>query len=157
MQLHEIKPIHKFKNKKRIGRGGKRGTYSGRGIKGQRARAGRKLKDMEREAILRIPKRRGIKFKPVSPKPAIVKLGDLNKIFDSGQKITPRTLLKKGLIHRFGKKLQDVKILAEGKLEKSLVFIGVKVSKGAKAKIEKAVPILVVLTIAATGSEANSG
>lgn len=41
MQLHELKPKHKAKKKKRVGRGGKRGTFSGRGVKGQKARAGR--------------------------------------------------------------------------------------------------------------------
>ncbi|KPJ73361.1 50S ribosomal protein L15, partial [Parcubacteria bacterium DG_74_1] len=49
MQLHEIKPIHKLKKSKRIGRGGKRGTYSGRGIKGQKSRAGRRFKPVIRE------------------------------------------------------------------------------------------------------------
>lgn len=59
MQLHELKPIHKRKKPKRIGRGGKRGTYSGRGVKGQKARAGRKLKPIIREIIKRYPKIRG--------------------------------------------------------------------------------------------------
>ena len=63
MQLHELKPIHKLKRKKRIGRGGKRGTYSGRGIKGQKARAGRRLKPVIRDLIKRYPKLRGYKFK----------------------------------------------------------------------------------------------
>ena len=39
MQIHELKPNHKRKTGKRIGRGGKRGTYSGRGVKGQKSRA----------------------------------------------------------------------------------------------------------------------
>jgi large subunit ribosomal protein L15 len=63
MQLHELKPRHKLKKKKRVGRGGKRGTYSGRGQKGQLARAGRKLKPIVREIIKRYPKLRGYKFK----------------------------------------------------------------------------------------------
>lgn len=40
MQLHELKPIHPRKRRKRVGRGGKRGTFSGRGTKGQKSRAG---------------------------------------------------------------------------------------------------------------------
>lgn len=40
MQFHQLKPTIKRKNKRRVGRGGKRGTYSGRGIKGQLARSG---------------------------------------------------------------------------------------------------------------------
>jgi len=55
IQLHELKPIHKLKKQKRVGRGGKRGAYSGRGIKGQRARAGRKFKPIIRELIKKYP------------------------------------------------------------------------------------------------------
>ncbi|MFQ6049937.1 MAG: hypothetical protein ACE5J0_02775 [Candidatus Paceibacterales bacterium] len=58
MELHELKPIHKKKKRKRVGRGGKRGTYSGRGIKGQKTRAGRKLKPIIQETIKRYPKLR---------------------------------------------------------------------------------------------------
>jgi large subunit ribosomal protein L15 len=63
MQLHEIKPIYKIKKKKRIGRGGKRGTYSGKGIKGQKSRAGTRFEPIIRGLIKRYPKLRGYKFK----------------------------------------------------------------------------------------------
>jgi large subunit ribosomal protein L15 len=59
MQLHQIKPKTKLKKRKRIGRGGKKGRYCGRGIKGQRARAGRKLKFELKELFKKIPKLRG--------------------------------------------------------------------------------------------------
>ncbi len=59
MQLHEVKPIHKNESRKRIGRGGKRGTYSGKGIKGQKSRAGRKIRPAVRDLIQRTPKLRG--------------------------------------------------------------------------------------------------
>ena len=60
MQLHQLQPIHKLKDKKRIGRGGKRGSYSGRGIKGQKSRAGAKLyRPGRKELLIRIPKLRG--------------------------------------------------------------------------------------------------
>jgi len=36
MQLHQLKPNHKKKSRKRVGRGGKKGTYSGKGMKGQK-------------------------------------------------------------------------------------------------------------------------
>jgi len=61
MQFHQLKPIHKMKKRKRIGRGGKRGTYSGRGTKGQKSRAGRKLVPIIRGLIKRYPKLRGAK------------------------------------------------------------------------------------------------
>ena len=63
MQLQELKPIHRLKKKKRVGRGGKRGTYCGRGIKGQKSRAGRKLKPLIRDVIKKYPKLRGYRFK----------------------------------------------------------------------------------------------
>lgn len=64
MQLHEVVPIHKNKSKKRIGRGGKRGTYSGRGMKGQKSRAGHKIRPAIRDLIQRTPKLRGAKNQP---------------------------------------------------------------------------------------------
>ena len=56
MQLHQISPKLKLKKKKLIGRGGKRGTYSGRGMKGQKARAGRKIRPASRDLIQSLPK-----------------------------------------------------------------------------------------------------
>ena len=61
MQLHEIKPTHKLKTKKRVGRGGKKGTYSGRGVKGQKSRAGAKIRPEIRDLIKKMPKKRGYK------------------------------------------------------------------------------------------------
>ena len=51
MQFHNLKRVHKVKRKKRVGRGGKKGDYSGRGIKGQKSRAGAKFKPLIRELI----------------------------------------------------------------------------------------------------------
>jgi len=65
MQLHQIQSIHKSKTKKRVGRGGKRGTYCGRGIKGQKSRAGVKIRPAARDLIKKIPKMRGYKFKRI--------------------------------------------------------------------------------------------
>lgn len=59
MQLHTLARIHPLKSKKRIGRGGKRGTYSGKGVKGQSSRAGRKIRPGTRDLIQQIPKLRG--------------------------------------------------------------------------------------------------
>ncbi|MBI2003145.1 MAG: 50S ribosomal protein L15, partial [Candidatus Wildermuthbacteria bacterium] len=59
MQIHELKRTSNAKTKKRVGRGGKKGTYSGRGGKGQTARAGSKVKPLIRELIKRYPKARG--------------------------------------------------------------------------------------------------
>ena len=51
MQLHTLKRKTKNKTKKIVGRGGKRGTYSGRGLKGQKARAGRKIRPEFRDLL----------------------------------------------------------------------------------------------------------
>lgn len=141
MQLHELKPIHKLKKRKRIGRGGKRGTYSGRGIKGQKARAGRRLKPIIRELIKRYPKLRGYKFKRAELKPAIINIEILEKKFEFGETINPKILLEKKLICKIKGRIPKVKILgrkAPGKLTKKFIIEGCQVSKSAREEIEKA-------------------
>ncbi|MDI6882976.1 MAG: uL15 family ribosomal protein [Patescibacteria group bacterium] len=142
MQLHQIKPIHKRKSKKRVGRGGKRGTYSGRGVKGQKARAGRKFQPIIRELIKKYPKLRGYRFKSKTKnkksKMAVLNLDILEEKFVSGEKINPQTLLEKKIISKIKGRVPAVKILGKGELRKKLIIEGCKVSKGAKEKIEKA-------------------
>ncbi|MCK4520597.1 50S ribosomal protein L15 [Candidatus Parcubacteria bacterium] len=137
MQINQIKPKHKAKQKKRIGRGGKRGTYSGRGMKGQRSRAGRTSEPIIRGLIKRYPKLRGYKFNKWKVKPTIVNISSLEQ-FKDGDKISPSVLFKKEIIRRIKGKALKVKILGNGKLTKSLTIEGCDVSKSAKEKIEKA-------------------
>lgn len=127
MQLHQLQSIHKNKNKKRIARGGKRGTYSGRGQKGQKSRAGAKIRPAERDLIMRIPKRRGFKNKPFSPKAWVINVGDLEKKFDNSQTITKKLF-----------KAKRVKILGEGEVKKPFIIGGLELSKKAKEKIKAA-------------------
>ncbi len=129
MQLHELKPKHRPKKKKRIGRGGKRGTYSGRGVKGQKSRAGRGPRPALRDIIKKIPKKRGYRFKSIKKKPQIVNLKDLEKHFPAGGKVTPETLLEKGLIGKVKGKMPKVKILGQGKLSKKLTVERCLISK----------------------------
>lgn len=138
MQLHEIKPIHKLKKPKRIGRGGKRGTYSGRGIKGQKSRSGQRLKPEIREVIKRYPKLRGYRFKPWKVRPAIVNIEILEKKFKTGEQVSPKILLEKKLIRRIKGKMPKVKILGKGELAKKLIISDCQISKSAKEKIKKA-------------------
>ncbi|PIV12786.1 MAG: 50S ribosomal protein L15 [Candidatus Nealsonbacteria bacterium CG03_land_8_20_14_0_80_36_12] len=138
MQLHQLKPSHKRKRPKRIGRGGKRGTYSGRGVKGQRSRAGRKFKPAIRELMKRYPKKRGYRFKPLKLKPAIINIGILEKKFKSSETVTPKTLLEKKIIRKIKGKIPKVKILAKGELKKALTIENCQLSKSTKEKIEKA-------------------
>jgi len=140
MQLHQLKPKHKLKKRKRVGRGGKRGTYSGRGLKGQSSRAGRKFKPAIRELIKRYPKLRGYKFKGQKPFPhlSVVNLDTLEKKFKAADTVTPKVLIERGLIRRIRGRLPKVKILGQGKLTKKLIIEDCQVSKQAKEKIEKA-------------------
>ncbi|MEK7574399.1 MAG: 50S ribosomal protein L15 [Patescibacteria group bacterium] len=135
MQLHQLQPIHNLKNKKRIARGGKRGTYSGRGQKGQKSRAGAKIRPAEQDLIIRIPKRRGFKNKPLGLKPLIINIGELEKQFENKQVINKKVLQEKGFIKTLG---QRVKILSGGELKKALEIEGLEVSKKAEEKIKAA-------------------
>lgn len=137
MQLHELKPIHKSKKGKRIGRGGKRGTYCGRGVKGQKSRAGRKLKPIIREIIKRYPKLRGYRFK-AKKEFAVLNLDVLEKKFNEGEKVTPEILVEKRIIRRIGGKVPKIKILGRGEIKKKLEFERCLFSEKAKEKIEKA-------------------
>ncbi len=138
LTLHTIKPFSGSKKKvKRVGRGlGSTGTYSGRGQKGQKARSGGrgglKLLGMRR-IIMSTPKLRG--FKSPHPKMVAVNVGDLEKKFNDGERVTPKTLLEKGLV---GKMKAMVKILGEGEFKKKLIIEDCAVSASAKEKIEKA-------------------
>jgi len=142
MKLHQLQSFNK-KSKKRIGRGGKRGTYSGRGIKGQKARAGHRIRPAERDLILRLPKLRGFKNKPVSSKPLIFNLKDLSfklKLLSlnnkNGVEVDKDVLKKVGIVDPDYK--GEIKILGEGEVTFPLVVKGISVSRKAKEKIEKA-------------------
>ncbi len=140
MQFHRLKPVHKLKRKKRIARGGKRGGYSGRGIKGQKSRAGAKIRPAIRDLMMKFPKKRGRAkhaFKSLFFKPAILNLKDIEKKFKDGEIVNPKTLFEKGLISRKKGALPEVKILGEGEISKKLAFQNILLSKSARAKIEK--------------------
>lgn len=137
MQIHQIKPKIKKSAKKRIGRGGKRGGYSGRGIKGQKSRAGRKIRPEIRDVIKKLPKKRGYRFASFREKPVVVKLDVLENKFNDNDKITPAILLKKGIIKKQKGKLPAIKLL-DGKITKKFLISNVKISKKAAEKIIKA-------------------
>jgi len=138
MQLHQLRSKHKLKKRKRVGRGGKRGTYSGKGLKGQKARSGRRFAPAIRELIKRYPKLRGYRFKGQERYLAIINIGKIDKKFEDSEVVNPKTLLKRKLIRKIKGKMPKVKILGEGQLNKTLVFEDCYISKAAKEKIEKA-------------------
>jgi ribosomal protein L15 len=65
MQIHNLKRTHKNKKDRLIGRGGKHAKTSGRGGKGQTARAGNKRRPELRDIIKKLPKNRGYQFKSI--------------------------------------------------------------------------------------------
>lgn len=144
MQLHELTANKKRKTAKRIGRGGKRGKTSGRGHKGQNARAGNSNRPEMREIIKKLPKLRGHginRAKTVnSERSAVlpVNVAALETHFEAGADVNPKTLVAAGLIKARGKKTPTVKILGNGELTKKLSVTGCAVSKSAQEKIEKA-------------------
>ncbi|MSU60503.1 MAG: 50S ribosomal protein L15 [Candidatus Staskawiczbacteria bacterium] len=138
MQIHQLQPKHKSKDRKIVGRGGKKGTYSGRGGKGQTARAGRKLVPIIRELIKRYPKLKGYRAFVLETKVVAVNLDVLNKNFKDGDVVNPINLLNKRIIRMIKGKKPEVKILGTGKMDKKLIFEHCKVSAKAKDIITKA-------------------
>lgn len=120
MQAHQL--VKTKKVSRRIGRGGKRGTYSGRGIKGQKARAGRRIRPQIRDVIKKIHKRRGYFFKSFREKPYIVNIGDIDKKFNSGDKITLESLVKSEILHVPKGEKVKIKILGKGQTQKKFIF-----------------------------------
>jgi large subunit ribosomal protein L15 len=137
MQLNNLKREHKNRKPKQVGRGGKRGKTSGRGGKGQTARAGNKRRPQMRDIIKKLPKLRGYRFKSINVKFFPVNVGDLN-VFEDGGIVSADSLLKKNLIRKTKGGLPKVKILGGGEIDIKLSILGCKVSKGAQIKIEKA-------------------
>lgn len=138
MQIHELKRTHSQKQARQVGRGGKRGKTSGRGTKGQKARAGRKLRPEIRDEIKKVPKLRGYRYGSIHDKPAAVNVGRLSAAFKGGETITPRSLVESGIVRAPKGRRPMVKILAAGDIDKKLTIENCAVSAAAKAKIEKA-------------------
>jgi large subunit ribosomal protein L15 len=137
MQLHEIKPQHKKKSRVRVGRGGKRGTFSGRGVKGQKSRAGRKMQPAMREAIKRFHKLKGYRQILKPKQTLVVTLRTLEKIFPTGSIITPAILANKKAVRKINGKVPAVKIVAGGQLTKKFTVNGCSLSQKAREAIEK--------------------
>ena len=138
MQLHQLKTGTKRKKIKRIGRGGKRGGYSGRGIKGQKARAGRKIRFQWRDILKKLPKKRGYRFLSLKNKLLVINLNDLEKKFKENEKITPQSLLERGIIRKVKGVFPEIKLLGSGQITKPLLVSECQISRSAKEKIERA-------------------
>jgi large subunit ribosomal protein L15 len=140
VQQHELRPARGAKRpRKRIGRGNAsgKGTYAGKGLKGQQARSGPGprpgFEGGQTPLIRRLPARRGfrnpfrIDYTPVNVK-------DLAR-FEAGAEVTPETLAGAGLL---GSAREHVKVLGDGELSTALTVRAHRVSAGARVKIEAA-------------------
>lgn len=123
MQINTIKLNNKRKKRKTIGRGGKKGTYSGKGNKGQKARSGAHVYPLfeggRSTLIDHMKKKRG--FKSLNLKKAIVKLSDIDKKFKNGDEINVESLIKVGLVDKMEAK-NAIKVLGGKDIKKQFVF-----------------------------------
>ncbi len=136
MQLHELQPNTKRRAGKRVGRGGKRGTTAGRGTKGQKARAGHRIRPEIRDVIKRLPKLRGHDFRLGRSTPRVVV--PLSRLLTLKERvITPFVLRRAGLIPSAAR--LRVKILADHSEVKIPIRLkGCDVSTAVRAMVEKA-------------------
>jgi large subunit ribosomal protein L15 len=148
LNLSTLKPAQKRRARKRVGRGlgSGKGRYSGRGIKGQKARAGSHtmrpgFEGGQMPIYMRLGKLRGPYSKdamPVGPHRTHtvgVNVRELERVFDDGAEVSIEALVEKGVLKNTR---TDVKILGDGELKKKLSVTAHSFSKSAREKIESA-------------------
>jgi large subunit ribosomal protein L15 len=146
LNLSSLKPAQARKDRKRVGRGlgSGKGRYAGRGIKGQKARAGSHkmpagFEGGQTPIDMRLGKLRGntsADAMPIGPFRTYsqpVNVAMLEDRFEAGAEVTPEALKSAGLIQKVA---VDVKILGEGELTKKLTVSAHSFSKSAIEKIE---------------------
>jgi large subunit ribosomal protein L15 len=147
LNLSNLSPAQPREDRKRVGRGlgSGKGRYSGRGIKGQKSRAGSHkmaagFEGGQTKLFMRLPKMRGntsADAMPIGPFRTYtqpVNLRDLDR-FDAGAEVTPESLVEKGLLKNT--KI-DVKLLGDGELTKKLTVRVHAISASAREKVEAA-------------------
>jgi len=144
MDLSTLRRPQSNKTARRVGRGGKRGKTSGKGGKGQTARAGAKMRPEWRDIIKKLPKRRGYgvnrssTVRPRIPATALT-LDALSKRFENGETVSVKALIEKGMVRRVSGNVPPLKILSRGELTKKLAIQkGISASADAKEKIRAA-------------------
>jgi large subunit ribosomal protein L15 len=148
LNLHTLKPAQERKDRKRVGRGlgSGKGRYSGRGIKGQKSRAGSKkmpagFEGGQTPIDMRLPKLRGntsADAMPIGPFRTYshpVNLRDLDRVFADGDTVDLDAMVEKGLLKNT--KI-DVKVLGTGDLSKKLAVTAHSFSASAREKITAA-------------------
>ncbi|MBU6490687.1 uL15 family ribosomal protein [Patescibacteria group bacterium] len=141
MQLHSLIPRTKRRTPEPVGRGGKRGKTSGRGGKGQTARAGHKIRPEVRDLIKKLPKRRGHgknrsrTVRTNRTAVSAVNIAALEAAYTTGETVSPSSLLARGLVRRTKGRAPAVKILGAGSLTKAFVIKNCALSDTARAVI----------------------
>ncbi|MBI4093281.1 MAG: 50S ribosomal protein L15 [Candidatus Kerfeldbacteria bacterium] len=137
--------------RRRVGRGNaSRGTYSGRGLKGQRSRSGGRrgmIRRSLRSLMERVPKVRGFRSRRI--KYTTVGLDILDRSFKNGEVVTPTILVQRGIIQSARRGL---KVLGNGTLSKSLTVQAHAFSESARTVIQKSGGQAVLLRQAAANS-----
>lgn len=137
LSVNSIQPSRgRAQKRKRVGRGNSsgRGTYSTRGLKGQKARSGvsgLKRLGMKKQ-LLQIPKFRG--FKSLKPKNLAVSVGLINANFKDGEVVSPLSLTDKGLVV---KTARPIKVLGKERLTVKVKFENIKMSASVKEQLDK--------------------
>jgi len=140
LRPHDLRPVPGSRHRrKRVGRGdgSGHGSYSGRGIKGQKARSGREprlgFEGGQNPLIKRLPFKRGF-VNIFRVEYATVNLKALGR-FPPETRVTPQLLHQVGIIKD---ERRPVKILGDGELTKPLTILAHSFSQKAKEKIEAA-------------------
>ena len=143
MQLQDVKPRPGAKKRrKRIGCGESsgHGKTSGKGNKGQMARAGRGIRPGFEGGQMpmhrRLPKK-GFNNKAFKDVFEVVNVGELNNAFQDGA-IINEAALRDGQATAGSSACDAIKILGSGDLARKLTIQGAQVSATAREKIEKA-------------------
>jgi large subunit ribosomal protein L15 len=137
MKQNELRPPLGTKHKRKVvgrGNGSGHGTYSGRGLKGQKSRSGGGVRvgfeGGQLPLIKRLPRKRGFRniFKTEYN---IVNVGQL-AVFAPGSEVTPEELLRAGLISTVD---HPTKILGTGDVKHPLLVSADRFSSSAEKKI----------------------
>ena len=147
LNLSNLQPAQSRVDRKRVGRGlgSGKGRYAGRGIKGQKSRAGSHkmrpgFEGGQMPIYMRIGKLRGntsqdaMPIGPFRTYTVPVNLRDLDR-FEAGAEVTPESLVEKRLIKNTK---TDVKLLGQGEISKKLTVRVHAISATAREKIEAA-------------------
>ena len=158
MRLHNLKPRPGAKHRtkrKGLGESSGHGKTSGRGGKGQSARAGSGIRlgfeGGQMPLLRRIPKR-GFNNKAFGTHLAVINVEALN-VFADGATVTPETLLEQGILKKL---LEGVKVLGDGEITKKLTVKAQQFSATAREKVTKAGGVCEVLPLAGIRTKATA-